>query len=178
METLTYIIIFLSIGMFWKRQHQKLAHEKFRSDISALREKLVMLALTNKVDSNSFAFKYHLFSLEKTLEKSYFFTFPFMFLLNVFHKDDKLEMENFRLRVQESTRMVPELAEIQREMTMALFRYMKDQHFVTLLIVKPVFKVFGEARKMKKKYDNIIGSAFILPETSASDRYTMNQALC
>ncbi|MCE6992116.1 hypothetical protein [Dyadobacter sp. CY323] len=178
MEALPYIIIFLSIGMYWKRQHQKFAHEKFRNNVSEIKDRLVILALDGKVDPNSFAFKYHILSIEKTLEKSYFLTFPFVFLSKFFHRDDAEGLNEFRMKVEESTAKNLDLVRIQSDLIKALFLYMKDQHFVSLLLVKGIFKAFGKAKKMKNEYNKIISAALFLPETSASDRYTMNQALC
>ena len=159
------IFLLLLILSFWRRMHQMLVDKEFRYKVFSLRDDLRKLALTGKVKTDSWIFRYLDVSFSRAINESYYLTLIRVMVLRLRYQHDPGYEEfekKFHLALDENQ----ELKKLLNLYYQALHSYLANQHYIGYhFFMKPAIVVLIGAHTASKKLKEGIELTLYYPDS-------------
>lgn len=172
MTLLTIILLLVFCMALIRKFHHNYVQLKFKYRVFALRDRLRRIALMGDIEIDDQLFDYYDKSFSKAISKSYYLTLFHVSLLAVKYYNQKeiIELEEYLI---EQTKKNKKLQEIHNDYLMALREYLISQHYISIyLFILPVAKLAIGTHVVKKRFNQLLESILIFPETSPTKRFT------
>lgn len=150
---------------------QNYNERKFRYKLFAIRDRLRRLEIEGKIDHKNRIFDFYDLSLSKMINESYYITAFYVIMLSIKQKDN-VKLNQIKALIDLETDKIPELKVIRQAQTKAVAKYIRNQHFVTFILLKFLLAPFKGAYYISKKVKSLSESASFFPQTSAISNYS------
>ncbi|MEM9679474.1 MAG: hypothetical protein AAF901_04050 [Bacteroidota bacterium] len=164
------IVMALIILSVWRRYHHSYAALNFKYKIYQLRDKLRLLVVQNKISAEDWVFDYFDNSLSKSISLNYYLTIFRLATIGLIHEKDE-DLIKFRQKLNKEIEDKPELEELYADYINAVKEYIFDQHYVSIMIIKPIVVLILGAAVAAQRLNQLLKGILIYPETSASDHF-------
>jgi hypothetical protein len=177
------LIIFLSalIVYYSLRLYKRYNFRKHQLQLFALRDELRELAITNKVNSSNWVFKYLDSSISKSVHTFGQINIWYALYLSKVHKKDD-QYVFFKKQLDLILDKHPDLKHINIRYIEIISEYVWNRHALSILIVgtglNSLFESLSFCRNQIKKVTLSVRNVTTLPETSTSENFLKKAGLC